>query len=318
MKILVTGGAGFIGSNVVDGYLAEGHEVVVIDDLSTGRRGNVNKSARFHKMDIRSGDLLSLLLEERPQVINHHAAQISVPDSVENPLHDADINVSGFLNLMEASRKAGVRKVILISSGGAIYGEAKEYPTTENCEPKPISPYAVSKYASENYLRYYRHQYGIDYITLRYANVYGPRQVPHGEAGVVAIFMDNLLAARPSVVNHYPDDTDGMIRDYCFVGDVVKANLAALEKGSCDFVNIGTGAGTKTMTLYETIFKAVKSRIPGIPQELARPDRRLARPGDLTRSCLVAGKAKKVLDWEPQTELKDGIDKTVQWRLAQL
>lgn len=316
MKILVTGGAGFIGSNVADGYIEAGHDVVVVDDLSSGFEENLNPKARFYRMDIRSKDLFHILQEERPRVINHHAAQISVPESVEDPLKDADINLLGLLNLLEGARRADVEKVIFISSGGAIYGEAEEYPTSEAFEPKPLSPYAVSKYASEHYLRYYSHQYGIDYTVLRYANIYGPRQVPHGEAGVVAIFMDNLLAGRPSTVNHYPEDPEGMIRDYCFVGDVVKANLAALERGSRDYINIGTGVETKTLWLYRAIAHAVSRSLGGIQQTLGEPARRLARPGDLKRSCLVVEKARRVLGWAPATGLDEGIEKTLKWHLA--
>jgi UDP-glucose 4-epimerase len=174
----------------------------------------------------------------------------------------------------------------------------------------------VSKYASEHYLNYYRHQHGIEYLTLRYANVYGPRQIPHGEAGVVAIFMNNLLAGKRSFVNHFPEEEKGMVRDYCFVGDVVKANLAALRRGSCEAVNIGTGVETRTLTLYDTVYSAVKERLPEVPQELAIPGRRLARPGDLSRSCLVVARARDVLGWEPTADLKYGIGRTLEWRLA--
>ncbi|NQU14227.1 MAG: NAD-dependent epimerase/dehydratase family protein, partial [Desulfobacteraceae bacterium] len=184
MKILVTGGAGFIGSNVVDGYVRAGHEVLVVDNLYTGKRSNVNPEARFYELDIRSQEVVKVMEKERPEVLNHHAAQMSVPDSVSDPIFDADINIKGLLNLLEAAVQYKVKKVIFISSGGAIYGEASEYPTSEDCEPKPLSPYAVTKYCSEHYLAFYRHQYGLDYTTLRYANIYGPRQVRHGEAGV--------------------------------------------------------------------------------------------------------------------------------------
>jgi UDP-glucose 4-epimerase len=197
MKILVTGGAGFIGSNVVDGYIGAGHEVLILDNLYTGKRVNVNPQARFYEMDIRSREAAKVVLDEQPDVLNHHAAQMSVPASVSDPGFDADVNIRGFLNLLEAAVKSGVKKVIFISSGGAVYGEAEEYPTSEAYLPKPLSPYAITKYSSEHYLTYYRHQYGLDYTTLRYANVYGPRQIPHGEAGVVAIFMNNLIEGNP-------------------------------------------------------------------------------------------------------------------------
>ncbi|RLG28585.1 UDP-glucose 4-epimerase, partial [Methanosarcinales archaeon] len=227
MKILVTGGAGFIGSNVVDGYIREGHDVVVVDNLFTGKRENVNPKARFYKADIRSEEIREIIKEERPDVINHHAAQISVPESVRDPLFDADVNIKGILNLLESAVRYGVKKFIFISSGGAIYGEAEEFPTSESYEPRPLSPYAISKYCSEYYLSYYSHQYGLKFTTLRYANIYGPRQIPHGEAGVVAIFMNNILSGKKSVLYHFPEDKEGMIRDYCFVEDVVEANIKA-------------------------------------------------------------------------------------------
>ena len=316
MKVLVTGGAGFIGSNVVDGLIAADHQVVVVDNLYTGKRSNVNPQALFHETDIRSEEAGRLVERERPDVLIHHAAQISVPDSVRNPLFDVDVNVRGFLNLLEACVKTTVGKVIFISSGGAIYGEATEYPTSEKYLPDPLSPYAVTKYSSEHYLKYYKHQYGLEFTTLRYANVYGPRQVPHGEAGVVAIFMDNLVKNERSTVNHFPDDDKGMIRDYCYVGDVVQANLAALEKGSGDFFNIGTGTGTRTLELYNTIFNAYKKIRPRVPDRLSSVVRQAARPGDLKRSCLVVEKARRILEWGPGTDLEEGIEKTLTWRLS--
>ncbi|MFZ0448041.1 MAG: NAD-dependent epimerase/dehydratase family protein, partial [Desulfatiglandaceae bacterium] len=287
MKILVTGGAGFIGSNVVDGYIREGHEVLVVDNLSSGKRSNVNPDARFYELDIRSREMGALLERERPAIINHHAAQISVPASVSDPVLDADINIKGLLNLLQGGVKIGVKKVIFISSGGAIYGEADEYPTTENYPPKPLSPYAVSKYASEHYLNYYAHQHGLKYTTLRYANVFGPRQIPHGEAGVVAIFMDNLMKGKTSILNHFPDSPDGMVRDYCFVGDVVKANILALTKGTGEFMNIGTGVETRTLQLYRTILDAFEKLHGKASPSFSTPEQKLARAGDLARSCLV-------------------------------
>jgi len=317
MKILVTGGAGFIGSNVVDGYVKAGHEVLVVDNLSGGRLSNINPKARFYEMDIRSGEIDGLIKREMPDVLNHHAAQISVPDSVSDPLLDADINIKGLLNLLESASRHKIKKVIFISSGGAIYGEASEYPTSEAYQPIPLSPYAVTKYSSEHYLAYYRHQHGLNYTTLRYANIYGPRQIAHGEAGVVAIFMDNLIKRKQSVLYHFPDDDGGMVRDYCFVGDVVKANLSALTKGMGDFFNIGTGIETKTLELYNVIFKAFKDLRPDVPDSLSIPVRQAARPGDLTLSCLTVEKAHGSLGWSPETSLKEGIGKTLQWRLDQ-
>ena len=315
MKVLVTGGAGFIGSNVVDGLIEAGHQVLVVDNLYTGKRSNVNPEARFFELDIRASQIDELIQREKPDVLNHHAAQMSVPDSVSDPLFDADVNIKGLLNLLEASKNHGVGKIVFISSGGAIYGEASEYPTSEGYQPRPLSPYAVSKFSSEHYLEYYRHQYGLDYTTLRYANIYGPRQIPHGEAGVAAIFMDNLLKERQSTLNHFMEDEKGMVRDYCYVGDVVKANLLALEKGSGDFFNIGTGVGTKTLDLYDIIFKAFKEVRPELPEKLAMVKKQIARPGDLTKSCLIIEKARRLLGWVPETDLQEGIRETLKWRL---
>ncbi len=315
MKILVTGGAGFIGSNVVDGYIDAGHEVLILDNLYTGKRVNVNPQARFYEMDIRSREAAKVILDEQPDILNHHAAQMSVPASVSDPGFDADVNIGGFLNLLEAAVKTGIKKVIFISSGGAVYGEAEEYPTSESYLPKPLSPYAITKYSSEHYLTYYRHQYGLDYTTLRYANVYGPRQIPHGEAGVVAIFMNNLIEGNPSVLNHFPEDDRGMVRDYCFVGDVVAANVAALNKGSGDFFNIGTGKETKTFDLYGEILSAVQAAGSTVPEELLHMRKQLARAGDLKRSCLTIEKASRILGWKPKVQLKEGIRETLKWRL---
>jgi UDP-glucose 4-epimerase len=317
MKILVTGGAGFIGSNVVDGYIREGHDVVVVDNLFTGKESNLNPKATFYQVDIRSPEVREIFEREKPEILNHHAAQISVPASVSDPLFDADVNLKGFLNLLENVVEHKTKKVIFISSGGAIYGEAEEYPTSESYAPKPLSPYAISKFCSEFYLGYYRHQHKVEYTILRYANIYGPRQIPHGEAGVVSIFMTNLLEGTPSVLNHFPDEPKGMIRDYCFVGDVVKANLMALTRGGGDFFNIGTGRETRTLDLYHVIYEAVKEVRPGLSEALSRLSAQAARPGDIRKSCLVVGKAKKGLGWVPETNLDQGIRLTVQWWLEE-
>lgn len=313
MKILVTGGAGFIGSNVVDGYVKEGHDVIIVDDLSSGKRENVNPAARLYVSDIRSPEIDEILSREKPEIVNHHAAQVSVPFSVADPVKDADINIKGLLNLLQSAVRNGVKKIIFISSGGAVYGEAPEYPTPESCPPLPLSPYAISKFVSERYVAWYKHTYDLEYTILRYANIYGPRQVPHAEAGVVSIFMENLLHARPSTLNHFPDDEAGMIRDYCYVGDIVQANLKALHGGNGGIFNIGTGGETKTLELYREIYEAVCDMRPDTPSSLAVPLRQRARPGDIKRSCLIVKRAKNELGWVAGTDVPKGIRLTLRW-----
>ncbi len=317
MKILVTGGAGFIGSNVVDGYLREGHEVVVADDLSTGKRENGNPGAKLYVADIRSPQMDEIMAREKPDILNHHAAQISVPVSVREPVLDAHINILGLLNLLQAAVRNQVKKVIFISSGGAIYGEAPEYPTTESCPPVPLSPYAVSKFVSERYIEWFKHAHGLEYTVLRYANVYGPRQIPHGEAGVVSIFMENILAGRPSVLNHFPEDEGGMIRDYCYVGDIVQANVRALGAGNGRIYNIGTGRETKTLDLYRWIYEAVREVKPDTPAALAEPARQPARPGDIRRSCLVVNRSRDEIGWSARVDVPAGVRLTLQWWMGE-
>jgi UDP-glucose 4-epimerase len=316
MKILVTGGAGFIGSNVVDAYIHAGHEVVVIDNLYSGKLANLNPKAKFYLLDIRSAEVAKMFAMERFDLINHHAAQMSVPASVADPSFDADVNIRGFLNLLEAAIKNQVKKVIFISSGGAIYGEAKEYPTTEASPPVPLSPYAITKAVSEQYLAFYRHQYGLNYTVLRYANVYGPRQIPHGEAGVIAIFMDRLLNNQPCTVYHFADQPRGMTRDYCFVDDVVQANLQALALGNGEACNIGTTVATHTLDLFTTIYQVIKEARPELAEALLSPAMGEARAGDLTQSCLKVDKAREILGFAPTHDLLAGLRKTLRWRLG--
>jgi len=313
VKILVTGGAGFIGSNVADAYIAAGHDVVIMDNLFTGKWGNINPKAKFYLMDVRSAEVKKVFEKERFDIVNHHAAQMSVPASVEDPDFDADVNVRGIINLLEASRKQNVKKVIFISSGGAIYGEAKEYPTSESCPTVPLSPYAITKSVSEQYLAFYRHQYGLDFTVLRYANVFGPRQIPHGEAGVVSLFMDRLLRGKLCTIYHYPEEPRGMIRDYCYVEDVVQANVLALDHGSGEAFNIGTAIPTHTEDLFAAIYDVTKKKSPLIPEELRHPAKGPARPGDLTRSCLMIEKARKLLGYTPRFSLAEGLEKTFNW-----
>ncbi len=309
MKILVTGGAGFIGSNVVDAYIDAGHEVLVVDNLSSGKPENVNPKARLYKIDIRSEEARQLIASSVPDVINHHAAQISVPASVGDPVFDAGVNITGFLHILEAAKNAGVKKVIFISSGGAVYGEADELPTAESCCARPLSPYAISKNAGENYLRFYGRQYGLDYTVLRYANIYGPRQVPYAEAGVAAIFMDRLISKKACQLFHFQEEPKGMVRDYCYVGDVARANVLALAKGTNQVLNIGTGVQTHTLELFIAIFDSLKRIFPAMPEELGRPEKMPARPGDIKMSCLDAKMAEKALGWTPEIDLKTGIER---------
>ena len=305
MKILITGGAGFIGSHVADACLEAGHQVVVVDDLSSGNFANLNPAVKFYQLDIRDPALDEVFAAEKPDVVNHHAAQISVPRSITEPLLDAQINILGLVNVLENCVKHHIKKVIFISTGGAIYGEAEEYPTTEDYPPQPLSVYAINKFAGENYLRFYQHQYGLEYTVLRYANVFGPRQIAQGEAGVVSIFVEKLLQDSAPTIYAYPDAPEGMIRDYVYVKDVVRANLAVLDRGSNEVFNIGTCEETTTSQLYKTILWQLGKKI----QPLKGP----ARKGDLRRSMLDNSKAFKELGWSPIYSLEDGIRETVTW-----
>ena len=301
MKILVTGGAGFIGSHVADALLAEGHEVHVLDDFSTGRAENVSDGVRVHAFDIRSGEAALLLERERYQVLVHHAAQMDVRRSVADPRFDADVNISGFLNLMQAGISNGLEKVIFASTGGAIYGEPDYVPQDEKHEANPLSPYGITKLATEKYLYFYRAQYDIPYVVLRYANIYGPRQNPHGEAGVVAIFSQRMLAGEQPLINGDGEQT----RDYTYVGDVVRANLAALKYPKSGIFNIGTGVETSVIELFRMIREFSGSDIPERHAE--------AKAGEQRRSVLGFQLATRELGWKPEKSLRDGLRETVDW-----
>lgn len=303
MKILITGGAGFIASHIADAYIKLGHKVIVIDNLSTGRREFVNKKARFYKADIRARvEIERIIQSEQPEIINHHAAQISVRASVNDPLFDAQVNILGLLNLLEVGRKAKVAKIIFASSGGAIYGETNILPTPENFRPlQPLSPYGISKLTSEYYLNFYYQVYKIPYIALRYSNVYGPRQNPHGEAGVVAIFTRKLLHRETPTINGDGKQT----RDYVYVGDVVEANKKALATSSFGAFNVGTGVETNVVELYESLKEIMKVDIK------AKYDS--ARSGEQKRSCLDAKLAKKELGWQAKINFSEGLEKTVKY-----
>lgn len=306
MKILVTGGAGFIGGHVVDAYLQAGHEVVVVDDMSSGKRANLNPSARFHQLDIQDPSVAEVFERERPEVLNHHAAQIDVRRSVADPLLDARINVLGLLNLMEHGRAHGLRRVVFASSGGTVYGEQETFPASEQHKTEPLSPYGVAKLASERYLFFYATSHGIPYVALRYANVYGPRQDPHGEAGVVAIFSERLLRGQDTVINGDGRQT----RDYVFVEDVVRANLLALDSAYCGPLNIGTG----TETDVNTLFRVIRAQVGAASPESHGP----AKPGEQRRSVLDAARARDVLGWSPSVTLEEGLRRTVAYFRKQI
>lgn len=301
MKILVTGGAGFIGSHVADALLAAGHQVHVLDDFSSGTAENVADGAEVHAFDIRSSEAERLIEAERYQVLVHHAAQMDVRRSVADPRFDADVNVSGFLNLMQAGIRSGLEKVIFASTGGAIYGEPDYVPQDEQHDVRPLSPYGITKLTTEKYLFYYHAQYGVPYVALRYANVYGPRQNPHGEAGVVAIFSQRMLAGEQPVIN----GDGGQTRDYVYVGDVVRANLAALAYAGTGIFNIGTGVETTVLQLFRHI-KTLSGR--DVPEKHVD-----GKPGEQRRSVLSYELAARELAWQPEMDLPEGLRHTVEW-----
>lgn len=301
MTILVTGGAGFIGSHVADALLDEGHEVHVLDDLSTGRRWKVPEAAPLFERDIRSDGAAALLAEHQYDCLVHHAAQMNVRKSVEDPSFDADVNIRGLINLMETGLDHGLQKVIFASTGGAIYGEPEYTPQDEDHSLQPVSPYGVAKLASEKYLHYYQTQYDLDAVSLRYANIYGPRQNPHGEAGVVAIFTKEMLGDGQPVINGPGEQT----RDYVYVGDVVQANLAALEYDGSGVFNVGTGRETSVNEL----FRMIRAETGADVEETHGP----AKPGEQQRSVLGYENAERVLGWAPQVSIEDGLARTVDW-----
>ena len=298
--MLATGGAGFIGSHLADALLKRGDEVIVIDDLSTGSSQNLNPDAEFHQLDIRSRQAAELVRRRRPDAIVHHAAQMSVSRSVREPAFDADVNLMGSINLLEAARQAEAR-FIFASTGGALYGDADILPTPETYPAWPVSPYGVSKLAFEHYLHCYGVQHGLGYTALRYANVYGPRQNPHGEAGVVAIFCLNLLSAEPPTVNGDGKQT----RDFIHVADVVRANLAALDSDQRGHFNVGTGRPCDINTLFEMI----EGRMEVSIGKRHGP----ARPGDQRTSVLDSSLIAEKLGWRPEMSLEAGVADTVDW-----
>ncbi len=303
MRIIVTGGAGFIGSHIVDAYLADGHEVTVVDNLwehGGGRRENVNELARFVRADIRDDVLRDLFAEVRPDIVSHHAAQHSVAISSRDPVFDAQINVLGLLNVLEQSVRAGAKKVIFASSG-ATFGEPETLPISEATPQRPESPYAITKMVAEHYLRFYRSEHGLDFTALRYGNVYGPRQDPSGEAGVVSIFIGRFLAHGGVKIYWDGEQT----RDYIYVGDVVQANVRALERGSGGAYCIGTGAKTSVNAIYRALVE-----VSGFEAPIERLQR---RPGDVRDAQFDSSLARRELDWRPQIDLIEGMRRTYEF-----
>ncbi len=302
MKILITGGAGFIGSHIVDRLVQEGYEVVVVDNLSTGKRKRVNRAARFYRCDIRSRWWLERVFRrERPAIVSHHAAQMDVRRSVLDPKFDADVNILGMLNVLRHSIKYGVRKMIFASSGGAVYGEPESLPVAESHPIRPASPYGISKAVGDEYLRYFRQADGLEYVSLRYGNVYGPRQDPSGEAGVVGIFAQKMLRGEQPIINGNGRQT----RDFVYVDDVVEANMVAITRAAHGIYNVGTG---KESTINE-LFAMLAGLINPSVREVHGPEKR----GEQMRIALDASRITRELDWEPKVPLKDGLARTVEY-----
>lgn len=301
MKVILTGGAGFIGSWVADALIADGHRVLILDDLSSGKEENIPKEAEFVKCDIRDRDALDRLFSDfKPDIVNHHAAQINVRKSVENPTFDAQVNILGSLNLLEISKRYNVKKFIFASTGGAIYGEPKTIPVDERAIPLPISPYGVSKLSVERYLDYYNLVFGLEYVALRYSNVYGPRQNPHGEAGVIAIFCNRILEGQKCDI--FGDGNQK--RDYVFVGDLARANVLSL-RAAVGIYNLGTGIEISVNDLINILVKAtgITANVHYLPY----------RAGEVHRIALDISKAGKVIGWFPEVSFEDGLTRTWNW-----
>lgn len=302
MKVLLSGGAGFIGSHLAEAYLKEGMEVVVVDDLSHGKKENIPQGAKFYQTDICELKALEEIFEkEQPELVNHHSAQIDVRKSVAEPVFDARVNILGSLNLLELSRKYQIKKFIFASTGGALYGEQEEFPAKEDHPIRPVSPYGVAKASVELYLYYYHQVHRLEYVSLRYSNVYGPRQDPFGEAGVVAIFCQKLLSGETPIINGSGEQT----RDFVYVKDVVRANLSALKPGLVGAFNISTGKETTINQLYQII-----TRIAG---KNLKPVYGPAKPGEAFRSCLDNSLAQKTLGWKPEVKLEEGLKFTLKY-----
>jgi UDP-glucose 4-epimerase len=299
MKILITGGAGFIASHIADAYIALGHEVIIIDNLTSGSEENIPTKARFINMDITSPEIINVFEKEKFDVINHHAAQMNVRFSVQDPVFDAKTNIIGTVTLCEAAIKTNVKKIIFASSGGTVYGEQKIVPTPENVYLEPCSPYGIAKLANEKYLSFYSDTYGIDTVCLRYANVYGPRQNPHGEAGVIAIFIEAMNSNKQPIINGEGNYT----RDYVFIKDAVNANVIALGDKVNGIYNVGTAIETSTNDIFRNIKMLLKSNCKEIHGD--------AKKGEQIISCISYKKFKDEHNWQPQINLLDGLKETI-------
>ncbi len=301
MNICVTGGAGFIGSHIADAYIAHGHRVAVIDNLSTGKRGNINPKATFYECDVASPEIHKIFERERFDVLNHHAAQMDVRVSVRDPKFDATTNILGGINIYEASHNHGVKKVIFASSGGTVYGEQQEFPANESHPTHPVSPYGISKLTNEHYLFFYKNEYGLDYAALRYGNVFGPRQNPHGEAGVVAIFAKKLLDNTQPIING-----DGMnTRDYIYISDIVAANVAALSDNISGSYNVGAGRERTVVEIFDALAKLTNS-----PLQRHHGD---AKPGEQRRVYIDSTKFHNACSWQPKVSFEKGLMQTVEF-----
>lgn len=301
MKILVTGGAGFIGSHLVDQLIKEDHKVVVIDNLSTGKKENLNPKAKFYKIDICDEKISQIFKKEKPEIVFHYAAQINARQSVKDPIFDAKVNIFGSLNILENCRKFNIKKIIFASSGGEIYGDAKEIPTSETYFPSPISPYGVGKLTIEKYLDAYFKLFKIPYIALRYGNVYGPRQNPDGEAGVVAIFIGKMLKNEQPLIHGDGRQT----KDYIFIDDAIDATILSFKKDFKGILNIGTGRETSVLEIFYKLEELTNSQVE--EKHIALP------PCGFKRGCLSIKKTKKELGWQPKYSLDEGLRKTVEW-----
>jgi len=301
LKILVTGGAGFIGSNLVDALISLGHDVAVVDNLSSGLKKNLNTKARFYQIDICDKKLHEVFEREKPDIVYHHAAQIDVRKSGEDPVYDAEVNILGSLNLITNCLRYGVKKVVYASTGGAIYGDPQYLPADENHPINPISQYGISKHTVEHYLHLYSIIHGLEYVALRYSNVYGPRQNPYGEAGVVAIFAIQMLSGKQPTIFGPGDKT----RDYTHVSDIVTANIIALDRGKNAIYNIGTGTETKDQEIFDTLASVLSYK--------GKPIYAPVRPGEVYRIALECSKAREELGWSPTLSLREGIARTAEY-----